>query len=103
MESPLPEVASPPVEEPPADESGEAHGDAWSCPICFMWFDMPVSPPCQHTFCAGVSLPHICYSVPTQLEGHMLFALAILITEAWEAFKTLRQAVFASFQEPPWV
>ncbi|CAM9323553.1 unnamed protein product [Ectocarpus fasciculatus] len=53
MESPLAEVASPPVEEPPAGEPEEAHGDAWSCPICFMWFDMPVSPPCQHTFCAG--------------------------------------------------
>ncbi|CAN0111853.1 unnamed protein product [Ectocarpus sp. 6 AP-2014] len=53
MESPLVEVASPPVEEPPGEEPGDAHGDAWSCPICFMWFDMPVSPPCQHTFCAG--------------------------------------------------
>lgn len=36
----------------PAAEEQEAN---WTCPICLNWFDMPVYPPCRHTFCAGVS------------------------------------------------
>lgn len=28
--------------------------DAWTCPICLSWFDMPVAPPCRHSFCSGV-------------------------------------------------
>ena len=36
----------------PAAEEQEAN---WTCPICLNWFDMPVSPPCHHNFCAGVS------------------------------------------------
>lgn len=39
----------------PAEDSEAADiNDAWWCPICLGWFDMPVAPPCQHSFCAGV-------------------------------------------------
>ncbi|CAM9367124.1 unnamed protein product [Hapterophycus canaliculatus] len=41
------------MESSPASEEPVANDEAWSCPICFMWFDMPVAPPCQHSFCAG--------------------------------------------------
>eukprot|EP00752_Nemacystus_decipiens_P007072 g6338.t1 len=34
----------------PTAEEQEAN---WTCPICLSWFDMPVSPPCRHNFCAG--------------------------------------------------
>eukprot|EP00903_Cladosiphon_okamuranus_P013512 g12584.t1 len=33
----------------PAAEEQEAN---WTCPVCLNWFDMPVSPPCRHNFCA---------------------------------------------------
>lgn len=30
--------------------------DAWCCPICLSWFDMPIVTPCGHSFCGEVSL-----------------------------------------------
>lgn len=38
--------------EAPATTAGNNH-DAWSCPICLCWFDMPVAPPCRHSFCSA--------------------------------------------------
>ncbi|CAN0491416.1 unnamed protein product, partial [Scytosiphon promiscuus] len=39
----------------PAENLGnEDLNEAWLCPICCSWFDMPVAPPCGHSFCAEV-------------------------------------------------
>ncbi|CAM9621080.1 unnamed protein product, partial [Sphacelaria rigidula] len=35
----------------PVAVSAADNNDAWTCPICLSWFDMPVAPPCRHSFC----------------------------------------------------
>lgn len=39
-----------------AQTEGTEVNDAWTCPICLSWFDMPVAPPCRHSFCSGVRI-----------------------------------------------